>query len=135
MDLRFLDQKTRVSHVIPCDISRTAANCQRQPFGVFKLALVAVFQLAVLLHRSHSRKFLSEPTRRPLFLAFPACTFRYTTWAVLVRFTTFAPRTTRSVVPYAGWLFLFAVLMAAALLFTMVFFVRFSFHFIHNQLD
>jgi hypothetical protein len=54
---------------------------------------------------------------------------------VLVRFATFAQGQHVHVVRYTGWLFLFAVLMAAALLFTMVFFVRFLFHVIRNLTD
>ena len=50
-------------------------------------------------------------------------------------FATFAQGQRAHAIPHAGWLFLFAVLMAAALLFTMVFFVRFSFYVIHNLFD
>jgi hypothetical protein len=129
---RELTKKTRVSHVIPCDIEDRR---QRQPSAVFKLLSSRSANLLFSYTGHTPTNSCQSPLDVLFFTFFPACTFRYTRWAVLVRFTTFAPGITRSVVPYAGWLFLFAVLMAAALLFTMVFFVRFSFHSIHNQFD
>jgi hypothetical protein len=55
-----------LQHVTPCD--RTD-RCQRQPQT--QTPLVAVFQVAVLLHRPRSSISSSEPTRRPLFYFFP----------------------------------------------------------------
>jgi hypothetical protein len=53
-------------------------------------------------------------------------TSRYSTWVAQVRVFFSSHGLPFFYLFYTGWLFLFAVLMAAGLLFTMVFFVRLS---------
>ena len=103
-------------YVTSCDIW-----CQRQPLPP---RCSVCFHLAVSPCKSF--RVQNSSAFSLLFAAFylQHCAFRYITWVALVC-TPICPQGRAHTC--TGWLFLFAVLMAAGLLFTMVFFVSLSF--------